>query len=594
MSGSRNYTGLTPSAQRTVARCRRIAAASAQVDPWSAYLVLTLLQDESLASACLMRLGITLEWLMNGELGREVARSAALDEQSDSDHYPGDGCQPIPSTLESLDDPLEFTRVLDKAAEFARRGMSDSGVSSANLLLAVVETNEMIRERFAAAGVTLQKIRTELYPEQVSAQPPLSVEDSLVFDGSQGEPKIAVRNEPNDLRVWRVVDANLNRTREGLRVLEDFARFVADDGQTSLQLKSLRHELVAAEKKLLSQAGLFNGSSAALSQRDTAGDVGTSQTTSEERTRGSLADVIVANCRRVQESLRSLEEFGKLLSPEFSASVKQLRYRLYTVEKSLNSAVGDSSRSAFASNTDRDRLNSACVDPADFSMIRRDRISRLRDATVYVLITESMCRLSWQQVVENSLDGGADVLQLREKTMADRELLRRALWIRDACRSAGALFIMNDRPDLAVVMDADGVHIGQDELTVSEARMILRPDQLVGVSTHNGDQASQAILDGADYIGVGPVFPSRTKSFDKFPGVKFVTTVASLVSKPWFPIGGVSLDLLSELMSAGASRVAVTSAVAGSDDPAEIVRQFKSQLNQTPARIKFETRDASR
>ena len=594
MSGSRNYTGLTPSAQRTVARCRRIAAASAQVDPWSAYLVLTLLQDESLASACLMRLGITLEWLMNGELGQEVARSAALDEQSNSDHYPGDGCQPIPSTLESLDDPLEFTRVLDKATELARRGMSDSGVSSANLLLAVVETNEMIRERFAAAGVTLQKIRTELYPEQVSAQPPLSVEDSLVFDGSQGEPKIRVRNEPNDLRVWRVVDANLNRTREGLRVLEDFARFVADDGQTSLQLKSLRHELVAAEKELNSQVGLFNGSSAALSQRDTAGDVGRSQTTSAERTRGSLADVIVANCRRVQESLRSLEEFGKLLSPEFSASVKQLRYRMYTVEKSLNSAVVDSSRSGFASNTDRDRLNSACVDPADFSMIRRDRISRLRDATVYVLITESMCRLPWQQVVEKSLAGGADVLQLREKSVADRELLRRALWIRDACRSAGALFIINDRPDLAVVTDADGVHVGQDELTVREARLILRPDQLVGVSTHNGDQASQAILDGASYIGVGPVFPSRTKSFDEFPGLKFVTTVASLVSKPWFPIGGVSIDLLPELMSAGASRVAVTSAVAGSDDPGEMVRQFKSQLNQTAVGIKFERRDASR
>jgi len=593
MSGSRNYTGLTPGAQRTVARCRRIAAASSQVDSWAAYLVLTLLQDESLASACLIRLGITLEWLATGELGQDVARSAAQEGHADSGQYPGDGRQPSSSRLDAINDPLEFTRVLDKATELARRGLSDGGVSSANLLLAVVETNPMIRERFAIAGVTLQMIQAELYPDQAGLQPPISVEDSLLFAEGQRETQRGVQSHLPLLRVWRVVDANLNRAREGLRVLEDFARFIADEGQTSLELKSLRHDLVAAEKQLNARVGAGQSGSAALLHRDTAGDVGTSQTTSSERTRDSLGDVLISNCRRVQESLRSLEEFGKLLSAEFSVSVKQLRYRSYTLEKSLDAmlastAVSGPSTSVASSNAEPGPEDHVCLE-----MLGLERTFRLREAKIYILITESMCRLPWQQVVEASLAGGADVLQLREKSLGDRELLQRAVWIRDACRAAGALFIMNDRPDLAVAADADGVHVGQEELSVAEARKIVRPGQIVGVSTHTREQAEQAMRDGADYIGVGPVFPSHTKSFDEFPGLAFVRTVASIASRPWFPIGGISPERLPELITAGATRVAVTSAVAGSEDPAAMVRLFKSQLSLAGVNSSSEKQDES-
>jgi thiamine-phosphate pyrophosphorylase len=591
MSGSRNYTGLTPGAQRTLARCRRMATTQAQADPWAAYLVLTLLQDESLASACLQSFGITRQWIIDGQLGDEVARSAALadGEELDTDSpegeiFTGDGCQPVAIKLDALNDPLEFTKVLDRATELARRGLSDSGVSSANLLLAVVETNELIRDRFAAVGVTPQRLQAKLYPEQSSPQPPLSVDGPLLFAepllttvptgfaaGTVAEASFSPRHQD----VWRVLDASLNRAREGMRVLEDFARFLANDSQVSLDLKSLRHELVASEKRLHAASGVGSTVSAAMIHRDTPGDVGTSQSNATERTRRSLADVIVANSRRVQESLRSLEEFGKLVSVDFAASMKQLRYRAYTVEKSLVELL--------ATAADTDPLHSA--QPTRGTVAADARQTRLKSARLYLLITESMCRLPWQQVVEQTLAAGADILQLREKSLNDRELLRRARWVCDACHEVGALFIMNDRSDLAVASKADGLHIGQDEFTVAEARRILDPTQLIGVSTHNIAQASQAVHDGADYLGVGPVFPSQTKSFDDFPGLSFLSEVAAEISHPWFAIGGVTVPSLAALINAGASRVAVTSAIAGSECPGDSVREFQSRLHSVSCEV---------
>lgn len=631
MSGSRNNLAMTPGAARTVARCRRQAGVLARTDSWAAFLVLALLQDESLASACLQRLGITRDWLSSGLLGAEVAQLAAQSDNADNDRADhgnvddknaglaegnNDGMDvglldsesmPLEAgvcskagaasrILEALNDPLEFTRVLDRATELARRGPSDSGVSSANLLIAIVETNGDIRQQFESAGATLARIREELYPEQMTRQIPITVEFNLRFSEGAGEqtavtpqppmsslnpargngPRIPAQlpevstmrlNETNEaapLTVWRILDANLNRAREGLRVLEDFARFLADNYNVSLTLKSMRHDLVAAEKQLFADAGI--GMIERLQFRDTEADVGTSQTTEGEQQRSALADVILANARRVEESLRSLEEFGKLVSAPFSAAMKSLRYHAYTVEKSL--ATLSPARHLPGN-------HNAAANNADNS-----RATQLLQAHIYVLITESMCRLPWQQVVEQCLQAGADVLQLREKSLNDRELLRRAEWIRAACLNAGTLFIVNDRPDIAAICDADGVHVGQEEFTVSQARRILKPGQLVGLSTHSLEQAVQATEAGADYLGVGPVFPSQTKTFEQFPGLGFVNAVANsaAITRPWFPIGGINLERLPDLVSAGARRVAVTSVVAGAASPADVIREIRSVL----------------
>ena len=607
MSGSRNNLAMTPGAARTVARCRRQAGVLARTDSWAAFLVMALLQEESLASACLQRLGITRDWLSSGLLGAEVAQLAAQPENEDDDELDVESLDPdtmpleasvcskagaAAQILEALNDPLEFTRVLDRATELARRGPNESGVSSANLLVAIVETNGDIRQQFETVGATLARIREELYPEQMMQQVPITVEFNLLFSEGTGErnlitpepsvspvvspgderPRVPAptpaacdvrlpnRNESAPLSVWRILDANLNRAREGLRVLEDFARFLADNHDVSLKLKSMRHDLVAAEKQLFTNAAI--GMAERLQFRDTEGDVGTSQMTDGEQQRSALADVVIANARRVEESLRSLEEFGKLVSAPFSAAMKSLRYHAYTVEKSLAT------------------LSTHGLQPENHSP-ENHRTSRLLQAQVYVLITESMCRLPWQQVVEQCLQAGADVLQLREKSLNDRELLRRADWIRAACVNARALFIVNDRPDIAAICEADGVHVGQEEFTVADARRILKPGQLVGLSTHRLEQAVHATESGADYLGVGPVFPSQTKSFEEFPGLAFVNSVtnSAAVTKPWFAIGGINMERLPDLIMAGANRVAVTSVVAGADHPAEVIREIRSVLS---------------
>src|SRR5205814_7386366 len=122
-------------------------------------------------------------------------------------------------------------------------------------------------------------------------------------------------------------------------------------------------------------------------------------------------------------------------------------------------------------------------------------------------------------------------------------------------------FIMNDRPDIARLVEARAVHLGQDELPVKEARRILGPDALIGVSTHNLDQVRQAILDGASYLGVGPTFPSETKSFAEFPGLEFVRQASAETSLPLFVIGGISARTLPAAVAAGTKRIAVSQAV---------------------------------
>jgi thiamine-phosphate pyrophosphorylase len=140
---------------------------------------------------------------------------------------------------------------------------------------------------------------------------------------------------------------------------------------------------------------------------------------------------------------------------------------------------------------------------------------------------------------------------------------------------------MNDRPDLARLADADGVHVGQDELSVQDARRIVGPRALVGVSTHSIEQARQAVLDGASYIGVGPTFPSQTKSFQEIPGLEFVRQVHAEIHLPAFVIGGVTRDRIDSVAAAGARRVAVSAAVCNAEDPREAAAALRERLNRT-------------
>lgn len=345
------------------------------------------------------------------------------------------------------------------------------------------------------------------------------------------------------VETYRILDASANRAREGLRVVEDYVRFVLDDSFLTRELKQLRHELTRALGQL--------GHRPLLASRETQHDVGTRVSTSQEKDRAEIVAVAAANFKRAQEALRSLEEFSKLVSTgeptTISESFEQMRYRLYILERATH-------------------------------LVSESR-ERLKDIRLYVLVSSAGCRHGLEATVRGALEGGAQVIQLREKDLADRELLNRAKSVRRWTREANALFIMNDRPDLARLSDADGVHVGQDELRVKDARRILGPDRLIGVSTHDLEQVRQAVLDGADYLGIGPVFASATKTFSKFAGLEFIRQATEETSLPAFAIGGITTDNVTQVMKAGTNRIAVSAAVCTADHPAETASLLREYLS---------------
>lgn len=339
----------------------------------------------------------------------------------------------------------------------------------------------------------------------------------------------------------RILDANLNRAREAMRVLDDYVRFVRNDRFMTDELKSLRHRVAAATELLPSRL--------LLESRDTPGDVGTSIAASGEYSRTSPEQVAQVNFKRLQESLRSLEEFGKLESAAFAREAEAIRYQAYTLEKVV--------------------LKTGA------------RHESLLAAKIYVLLTGAQCVGTLDWTIAEAAAAGASVFQLREKTLPDRELLWLARQVREWTRRAKVLFIVNDRPDIAKLAEADGVHLGQDDLTVPDARRILGPNSIVGVSTHDLDQVRRAVLDGADYIGVGPTFPSSTKAFDRLAGLDFVRQAFAATSIPAFALGGISPETIGEAVRAGASRVAVSACVATADEPRDVVRRLMEALEQT-------------
>ena len=166
--------------------------------------------------------------------------------------------------------------------------------------------------------------------------------------------------------------------------------------------------------------------------------------------------------------------------------------------------------------------------------------------------------------IEQAIEGGARLVQYREKKATRREMYAAAKKLRDLTSSRGVTLIINDEIDLALSVGADGVHLGQDDLPIRIARKLLGEKAIVGVSTHNLNQAMQAESDGADYVGFGPIFKTSTKESENTPrGIQAVSEITRQIQIPLYAIGGVKFSDLSELMKAGASGVAVISALAG-------------------------------
>ena len=186
------------------------------------------------------------------------------------------------------------------------------------------------------------------------------------------------------------------------------------------------------------------------------------------------------------------------------------------------------------------------------------------------------------ELARMALDGGAGIVQLRRKTASGRQLFEWAVRIQELCREHQALFIVNDRIDIALAMQADGVHLGQQDLPASTARVLLGPDAIIGVSVSCDAEAAKAAADGASYIGVGHIFPTFSKEKPSPPlGTAAIKPIRNAAQLPVIAIGGIDLDNAAEVIRAGASGIAVISAVSDSDDPASAARELVRRIRQT-------------
>jgi thiamine-phosphate pyrophosphorylase len=216
-------------------------------------------------------------------------------------------------------------------------------------------------------------------------------------------------------------------------------------------------------------------------------------------------------------------------------------------------------------------------------MTKDERLKKFADVNIYPVTCEKLSRgRSDIDILNGVIAGGAKIIQLREKDILKRELYELAKKFREITERNGLLLIINDHVDIALSVKADGVHLGQDDMPLSAARD-LAPELIIGVSTHDEAEAEAAFRGGADYVNIGPVFPTGTKEgVSEFLGVKRVSAISKRIKIPFTVMGGINLDNIHEVVSAGAKKVAVVSAITMSDDIAHATRDLikKITLNQ--------------
>ena len=340
--------------------------------------------------------------------------------------------------------------------------------------------------------------------------------------------------------ILRIIDANSDRISEGLRFLEEIARFILCDPFLSNQLKNLRHNLIETTTRIGIEL---------LSGRNSVTDVGANMQISMPLQ--NITSLAMANAKRVEQGLRVLEEIAKL--PEArpilnSKYYQKTRFTMYEIERRLLSAL-----------------------------FRREKASILTGLYV-ILDNQTLGNKDILQAAEQVIKGGARIIQLRDKCSEKGQLLGIAQKIKKLCKNSSALFIINDHLDIALACDADGLHIGQDDLPVSIARKYLNIDKIIGCSINTVRQAQNAITRGADYIAVGSIFPTISKSEAKVVGLTRLRELRKHISAPIIAIGGINSDNITSVISAGADSVAVISAILAQKNIEESTRQLVKQV----------------
>ncbi|MCX8131742.1 MAG: thiamine phosphate synthase [Clostridia bacterium] len=339
-------------------------------------------------------------------------------------------------------------------------------------------------------------------------------------------------------RILRILDANINRASEGIRVLEDVARFYFNDKNLSEELKKLRHSVRKEIGELSSEC---------LKERDAVKDVGIA-ISQELRmdNKSSLSELIPANFKRVQESLRTIEENLKIAGKyELSKLYESYRFSSYSLEK-------------------------------DFAgkCMSENKVRKL-ETDLYCLTAEEYSNgRSNIEVVKALICAGIKIIQYREKDKKLKDKYNECLKIRQMTKDAGVTFIINDNTDIALMIEADGVHIGQDDLPIERVRELVGEEMIIGLSTHSPEQAIDAVKRGADYIGVGPLYRTFTKKDVCEPvGLEYLDYAVKNIKIPFVAIGGIKEHNVREVSERGAGLIAMVTEIVGAGD---IVKKIES------------------
>lgn len=343
----------------------------------------------------------------------------------------------------------------------------------------------------------------------------------------------------NMLGNLRILDANINRCAEGIRVVEDIARFKYENEELTTKLRNIRHFL---------RKSFYDLDKEFILARDSVADIGReiSQGSTLDKKK-DLGQIVNANFKRVTEALRTIEEISKIIGKyDLSKQVESKRYEAYYLEKELNLLM------------DKKKISDG----------------------LYGITCERFANgKSNVESVQEMIKAGIKTIQYREKDKKIGEKLKEAKEISKLCKEAGVTFIVNDHIDIAILVDADGVHVGQDDMPIKEVRNLIGNDKIIGLSTHSSKQAKKAVEDGADYIGVGPIFPTTTK--DTAPvGLEYLEYVINNLTIPYVAIGGIKEHNIEQVIDKGAKTVCLVSEIVGADDVSAMVERLNNKIKE--------------
>ncbi|MGE3062314.1 MAG: thiamine phosphate synthase [bacterium] len=333
----------------------------------------------------------------------------------------------------------------------------------------------------------------------------------------------------------RIIDVNINRLSEALRMIEDICRFHISDEKQTKKIKFLRSQFDNYRKSYEKYALPF---------RESEKDLGREQSFDMNK-RTSIDDILGSAFGRAQEACRSLEEFSKLEGSK-TGNFKEMRYSLYDIERNL------------------------------FISMKRKRFADKMG--LYIIMTNP--KVGYEKLSEIAVKNGIRVIQFRDKFMEGRELLKKARAIRSITKNSDTLFIVNDRLDIALLSDADGVHLGQTDIPVFAARRE-SSGLIIGKSTHNMKQLKCALKEMPDYVGIGPVFPTDSKILkDRVLGLSEAEKMLKESSVPAVCIGGIKEHNLKAVLKIGFMNAAILSYITESGSPEREIKKIQSILRR--------------